>query len=125
MNEQVTSQAHVMVVEDDPDVAEVVQLLLSCSGYQATVVGTGTAALKTAAQTEFDLVVLDISLPDIDGWTVFSQLRGKKPVPVICLTSRSLPTDLARARELGIEHYLIKPRGICKLTDTVRAVLAA
>jgi len=112
-----------MVVEDDPDVAEVVRLLLHCSGYQTTVVGTGTAALRTAAQTDFDLVVLDISLPDIDGWTVFSRLQGKRYVPVICLTSMSLPTDLARARELGIEYYLVKPRGICQLTETVKTAL--
>ncbi len=125
MSELVASQIHVMVVEDDPNVAEVVKLLLDCNGYRATVVGTGAAALTTAAETDFDLVVLDISLPDIDGWTVFRRLRGKRAVPIICLTSMSLPTDLARARDLGIKHYLIKPRGIGQLTDTVKAVLAA
>lgn len=123
MNNSIDIQTHIMVVEDNPNIADALQHLLNCNGYQVTAVGTGAAALQTAAHTNLDLVVLDISLPDIDGWTVFSRLQSKKTIPVICLTSMSLPRDFARAKDLGIEHYLIKPRGIVELPDTIRQVL--
>lgn len=124
MSNSTDIQTHIMVVEDDPNIADALQDLLNCNGYQVTAVGTGAAALQIADQANLDLVVLDISLPDIDGWTVFSRLQGKKPIPVICLTSMSLPRDFARAKDLGIQHYLIKPRGIVQLPDTIRQVLS-
>jgi DNA-binding response OmpR family regulator len=113
----------VLVVDDDPNVAEVVTRYLEREGYQVETVGDGLVAVDRATADPPDLVVLDLMLPGIDGLEVCRRLRAIAPVPVIMLTARGDETDRIIGLDLGADDYLAKPFSPRELTSRVRAVL--
>ena len=119
----VTASAHVLVVEDDPTVREVVVRYLEREGLDVTAVGDGERALEEAAIRWPDLVVLDLMLPALDGFEVCRRLRATAPVPVIMLTARGDEDDRVRGLELGADDYVSKPFSPRELTARVKAVL--
>jgi DNA-binding response OmpR family regulator len=113
----------VLVVDDDPNVAEVVTRYLEREGYEVETVGDGLVAVDRATADPPDLVVLDLMLPGIDGLEVCRRLRALAPVPVIMLTARGDETDRIIGLDLGADDYLAKPFSPRELTARVRAVL--
>lgn len=103
------SGPRILVVDDDPTVAEIVVKYLERDGYEADAVGDGTTALERARAAPPELVVLDLMLPGLDGLEVCRQLRDIAPVPVIMLTARGEEEDRVVGLELGADDYLAKP----------------
>jgi DNA-binding response OmpR family regulator len=119
----VVTAAHVLVVEDDPTVREVVVRYLERDGHDVAAVGDGESALVQAGIRWPDLVVLDLMLPEIDGLEVCRRLRATAPVPVIMLTARGDEDDRVMGLELGADDYVAKPFSPRELTARVNAVL--
>jgi len=114
---------HVLVVEDDATVREVVVRYLEREGLAVDAVGDGVSALERAAEVWPDLVVLDLMLPRVDGFEVCRRLREQAPVPVIMLTARGDEDDRVMGLELGADDYVAKPFSPRELTARVKAVL--
>ena len=118
-----SSVARILVVEDDPSVAEVVSRYLEREGFVVDRASDGYQASGLAAASVPDLVVLDLSLPGVDGLEVLRRLRALAPVPVIILTARGEETDRMEGFELGADDYVVKPFSARELVARVRAVL--
>src|SRR5258708_10919069 len=101
--------ARVLIVEDDPNVAEVVARYLAREGFDVEVVSDGAAGLQRAVADLPDLVVLDLMLPSMGGLEVCRRLRAAAPVPVIMLTARGEEADRISGLEMGADDYIAKP----------------
>ncbi len=115
--------ALIYVIEDEPSIAEVVNLYLRRAGYQVTVLADGQSAMDTLAQKQPDLVVLDLMLPKVDGLTITRWLRDRSDVPIIMLTARRDEADRIAGLEMGADDYIVKPFSPQELVSRVRAVL--
>jgi two-component system, OmpR family, response regulator len=114
----------VLVVDDEPNIRELVQVALKFHGCTVTTSATGTDALALAEATTPDLIVLDVVLPDIDGFEVCRRLRARdNDVPVIFLTARDTTSDTVTGLTLGGDDYITKPFSVEALVARVRAVL--
>jgi two-component system, OmpR family, response regulator len=114
----------VLVVDDEPNIRELVEVALKFHGCAVSVCATGKEALYQAEAYEPDLMVLDVMLPDMDGFEVCRTLRtGGNEVPVIFLTARDTTTDTTRRLALGGDDYVTKPFSVEALVARVRAVL--
>ncbi len=114
----------VLVVDDEPNIRELVQVALRFHGCAVTTGATGMDALELAEVTQPDLIVLDVMLPDIDGFEVCRRLRaGANDVPVIFLTARDTTSDTVTGLTLGGDDYITKPFSVEALVARVRAVL--
>jgi two-component system, OmpR family, response regulator MprA len=114
----------VLVVDDDPDVRDAVETALELEGHRVTTAADGLAALKRMGQTEFDAVVLDVLMPDLDGFEVCRRLRtAGNRIPVLILTARDSEEDTIRGLDLGADDYLVKPFALGELLARVRALL--
>ncbi len=117
---------HILIVEDEPNTAEMLTTYFESHGYKVTAVGWGKQALVFVRDTLPDLIVLDIRLPDIDGYEVCRQLRSHRRtahVPIIFLTERRERIDRLAGLELGAVDYITKPFDIQELRLRVRNVL--
>lgn len=117
------SSLHILLVEDATDLAAVVRRELETIGYHVTHTANGETALQLAAQTAFDLVILDWMLPGMDGLDVLRHLRDRSPVPVLMLTARDAEIDRVLGLEIGADDYLTKPFSMRELIARVRAML--
>lgn len=115
--------AHVLVVDDEARIREVVQYALEREGYRVTCVGDGPAALEAVAVTAVDLVVLDVMLPEMDGLSVCRSIRRQGHTPILFLSARSDELDRVLGLELGGDDYLTKPFSPRELVARVRAIL--
>ena len=114
----------VLVVDDDPDVREAVETALELEGHRVTTATDGLAALQRLAQSEFDAVVLDVLMPNLDGFEVCRRLRAAgNRTPVLILTARDAEEDTIRGLDLGADDYLVKPFALGELLARVRALL--
>jgi two-component system, OmpR family, response regulator len=114
----------VLVVDDEPNIRELVQVALKFHGCSVTTAGTGNDALRQAGSDRPDLIVLDVMLPDMDGFEVCRRLRAAgNEVPVIFLTARDTSSDTVTGLALGGDDYVTKPFSVEALVARVRAVL--
>jgi two-component system OmpR family response regulator len=124
MAEGTNHTPRVLVVDDEPNIRELVQVALNFHGCKVTTSATGTAALRDAEAAEPDLIVLDVMLPDLDGFEVCRRLRASgNEVPIIFLTARDTSSDTVRGLALGGDDYVTKPFSVEALVARVRAVL--
>ncbi|MBI2568596.1 MAG: response regulator transcription factor [Candidatus Schekmanbacteria bacterium] len=117
------ARSRVLIVEDDVQIRRLVALNLVKDGLCVREVGDGEAALALLAQECFDLVVLDITLPGLDGFGVCRELRARANTPILMLTARDDETDKVLGLELGADDYVTKPFGVRELRARVRALL--
>lgn len=117
------NNASILVVEDEPSIREVVALYLERAGYQVACVADGAAALEALAKDTPDLVVLDLMLPEVDGFVITRFLRQRGDTPIIMLTARRAETDRIAGLEMGADDYVVKPFSPQELVSRVRAVL--
>jgi DNA-binding response OmpR family regulator len=118
-----TDSEHILVVDDEPMVREVVVAYLEREGFRVDEASTGAAALQQIDESAPDLVVLDVMLPEIDGFSVLTELRKTGDIPVILLTARTEEPDRVLGLELGADDYVVKPFSPRELVARVRSVL--
>jgi two-component system copper resistance phosphate regulon response regulator CusR len=112
-----------LVIEDEPKTGEYLKKGLEESGFTVDIAQNGIDGLHLALEDDYALVVLDVMLPGIDGWTVLKQLRAKKDIPVLLLTARDGLEDRVKGLELGGDDYLVKPFAFVELLARVRTLL--
>jgi DNA-binding response OmpR family regulator len=125
MNEGATlvSGEKILVVDDEPSIREIVSLYLKRSGFAVSTAADGQVAIDELARQSFDLVVLDLMLPKVDGLEITRRLRATSQTPIIMLTARSEEIDRILGLEMGADDYVTKPFSPQELVSRVRAVL--
>lgn len=118
-----SSLKHVLLVDDERRIREVVEYALEKSGYRVTAVGDGQQALERLEADPPDLVVLDVMLPGLDGLEICRRIRARGTTPILFLSARSDEVDRVVGLELGADDYLVKPFSPRELVARVRAVL--
>lgn len=118
-----TQQHQVLVVDDEPDVRSLVRLLLERAGYDVSEAIDGRAALRHIFSDVPDLVLLDVTMPDIDGWQTLQRIRDVTDVPVIMLTAASTELEKVRGLKSGADDYVTKPFGRQELLARIDAIL--
>ena len=113
----------ILVVDDEEDILELVRYNLAREGYQVTGTLTGEDALRKVHSDIFDLIVLDLMLPGMDGHEVTRRLRAQGDTPIIMLTARRTESDRIAGLEMGADDYVVKPFSAQELVSRVRAVL--
>ena len=114
----------ILVVEDEKRIQEFLSRGLESSGYAVDVAATGTSAVEMVHSTEYDLIVLDLMLPDMDGFTILQKIRNRKSSPpVLILSARDTVEDRVKGLDLGADDYLVKPFSFAELQARVRARL--
>jgi len=114
----------VLVIEDDEPIRRGIVDALAFEGYQTLEAGDGNAGLKMALQDTYDLLLLDLVLPGLDGLEILKQLRAARPtVPVIILTAKGEEADRVEGLNLGADDYVVKPFSVKELLARVEAVL--
>ena len=114
---------HVLLVEDDASIREIATLGLERAGFRVTATGDGRDALLRFRQGPFELVVLDVMLPSLDGFEVCREIRRESQVPIVMLTARSELHDVVVGLELGADDYVTKPFELPELVARIKAVL--
>jgi DNA-binding response OmpR family regulator len=115
--------ASVLVVDDDADVRALVSTLLTQAGYLVAEAPDGRAALKALYGQRPDLVMLDVNMPDLDGWATLERIRDVSDVPVVMLSARGQELEKVRALRAGADDYVTKPFGRQELLARVESVL--
>jgi DNA-binding response OmpR family regulator len=113
----------VLVIEDDPDIALGVQTVLGRNGFEVTTAAEGREGLRIFHSKRPDIVVLDVGLPEMDGWTVLERIRELSAVPVLMLTARGHESDKVRGLRAGADDYLTKPFGNAEFIARLQALL--
>jgi len=113
----------ILVIEDEARTAEYLHKGLTESGFIVDVASTGTDGVHLAQELIYDLILLDVMLPGMDGWAVIKQIRQIREVPVLFLTARDEVSDRVRGFELGADDYLVKPFAFAELLARIRRCL--
>lgn len=113
----------ILIVEDEPSIAENIVYALESDGFAVTTASTGRDALEKAAAQAFQLIILDVGLPDITGFEVCQTLRRTQTLPILFLTARSSEVDRVVGLEIGGDDYVVKPFSPRELAARVRAIL--
>jgi DNA-binding response OmpR family regulator len=119
----VTDSATILIIEDEADIRLTLSVLLRRAGLQALEAADGRSGLRLLHERRPDCVIVDIGLPDIDGWQVLGRIRDVTNVPVMMLTARHLEAEKVRGLQAGSDDYLTKPFGNLELIARVRALL--
>ncbi len=115
--------SRILVVEDDPPVAAMLERVLGTEGYDVAIAGEGGDAIRRARERPFDLVVLDLMLPGLDGIAVCRRLRAASSIPILVLTARGRTEDRVLGLDSGADDYVAKPFHNEELLARVRALL--
>ena len=113
----------VLVVDDDPDILNLLTHFWQGKDRDVRTARSGREALNLLAQEEPDLVILDVVMPEMDGWEVLRRIRERSQVPVIMLTGKDTPTDTAKGLLSGADDYVVKPFDLGELEARIVAVL--
>lgn len=114
---------HILIVEDEAKIASFLAKGLTESGYFCSIAQDGVQALLCLKEGHFDLVILDVMLPELDGWQVLRTLRTFAKVPVLMLTAKDHVLDRVKGLELGADDYLVKPFSYIELLARVKSLL--
>ena len=128
MSEMLPSDAQILVVDDDPSLLDLLSKMLSRIGVTPDTASDGNAALDSLrSDNSYDLLILDLMLPDIDGFEILTQVRNEArfdEMPVLILSARADPDTIKQGFDLGADGYLTKPYLPNTLTSRVRSILA-
>ncbi len=115
--------ARILIVDDEPSITEFVSYAMQKEGYQTEIASDGEEALRKIEQQHFDLFILDIMLPGIDGYELCRRIRAKMSTPILFLSARDTELNKVVGLELGADDYLAKPFGVRELLARTRALL--
>lgn len=116
------SKGRVLIVEDNMDTYELVRFILEKNGYDTFLAMNGRDGVNAADKQKPDLIIMDLQMPEMDGWTatrLIKENRTTSPIPLIALTAHALPGDRQRAFESGCDDYITKPMDLIELVETV------
>ena len=113
----------VLIVEDDTNIAELLQLYLEKEGFEVTVAADGGKGVELFRSVQPDLVLLDIMLPVMDGWSVCRKIREESKAPIIMLTAKGETGDKVSGLEMGADDYIVKPFEMKEVLARIHAVL--
>jgi two-component system copper resistance phosphate regulon response regulator CusR len=113
----------ILVVEDEPKAGDYLVKGLQESGYVADLARNGVDGLALALEHDYELIVLDVMLPQMDGWSVLARLRERKHTPVLFLTARDDVSDRVKGLELGADDYLVKPFAFAELLARIKTLM--
>jgi DNA-binding response OmpR family regulator len=119
---------HILIVDDEPNIVMSLEFLMRKSGYQVSIARNGTEALEAVDRTPFDVVLLDIMMPDVDGYQVCQHVKqspAHQATKVVFLSAKSKESDIARGYEVGADLYVPKPFSTRLLMEKVKELLAA
>ena len=117
--------ARVLIVDDEPDILLMLRVNLEADGYQTALAADGETALKRIGEEHFDVVLLDVMMPVMDGWSVLEHLRDHhNPPAVIVVSAKSANRDVARALDLGASDFVAKPFSPMQLSALVEQLLS-
>ncbi len=111
-----------MIVEDNMDTYELVRFILERNGFETFLAMNGRDGVNAAAKQQPDLIIMDLSMPEMDGWTATRLIKGNlltSSIPLIALTAHVLPSDRKRAYDAGCDEYITKPMDLLDLLETV------
>jgi len=114
---------HILIIEDEVKIADYLAKGLNESGYSTAIARNGIEALSSLQQQKFDLALLDVMLPDLNGWQVLQTLRTFSQIPVLMLTARDHVLDRVKGLELGADDYLSKPFSYIELLARIKSLL--
>ena len=117
-------QKRILIVEDDADIAAIERDYLELGGYLVTIAPDGTVGLNKALSEPFDLLLLDVMLPGVDGFTICKAVRAEKDIPILMVTARGEDVDKIRGLGFGADDYIEKPFSPSVLVARVKAHLA-
>lgn len=117
------SMGKVLIVDDDQNICELLRLYIEKEGYDTRIANDGKAALEVFDEYNPDLIMLDIMLPELDGWQVCREIRKKSQCPIIMLTAKSEVFDKVLGLELGADDYVVKPFEAKEIVARIKAVL--
>ncbi|AWM32399.1 response regulator transcription factor [Hymenobacter nivis] len=118
---------HILIVDDEPNIVMSLEFLMRKNGYRVGIARNGTEALAAIAETPFDLVLLDVMMPDVDGYQVCQQLRqrpDRAATKVVFLSAKSRDADVQKGYDVGADLYVPKPFSTRQLMEKVRELLA-
>jgi DNA-binding response OmpR family regulator len=113
----------ILIVEDEPEFASLVELWLTRSGYRVAIARTGPEALRRFYDEHPDLVILDVAVPGLDGWQLIERFREFSRVPILMVTAHGSEAEKVRGLKLGADDYITKPASLAELTARVEAAL--
>ncbi|MCQ3937669.1 MAG: response regulator [Chloroflexi bacterium] len=116
------SKGRVLIVEDNMDTYELVKFILEKSGYDTFLAMNGRDGVNAASKQKPDLIIMDLQMPEMDGWTATRLIKGNihtADIPLIALTAHALPGDRQRAMDSGCDEYITKPMDLLELVETV------
>ena len=121
------NNSSILVVDDNPEIREIIQVLLGGEGYLVETAGNGVKALEMLSQREYDLIILDIMMPGLDGYQTCRKMREESNAPILFLSARTKDSDKTLGFSSGGDDYLAKPFSyngeLLELTDTEYAIL--
>ncbi len=117
------SSRHILIVDDEPGIAEIIGAYLEREGYEASWLSTGAAVLPWLATVQPDLILLDVMLPEVDGLSLCRAIRSKNSVPIIMVTARVEEIDRLLGLEIGADDYICKPFSPREVIARIKAVL--
>lgn len=118
--------SHILIVDDEPNIVMSLEFLMRKNGYQVSIARNGTEALEAVDHTAFDLILLDVMMPDVDGYQVCQYVRNypnRPPTKVIFLSAKSKEVDVQQGYEVGADLYIAKPFSTRQLMEQIRALL--
>jgi DNA-binding response OmpR family regulator len=122
------SAVQIVSIEDETDMIELIRLILKRAGYEVIGANGGYAGLQAVVDHMPSLILLDLMMPDVDGWEVYARLKANPTthkIPVLIVTARAQHKDKLNAiRENGVDDYIIKPFGPAQLVECVQRILA-
>jgi DNA-binding response OmpR family regulator len=118
-----SAAAHILVIDDDAELCKLVSRFLGAEGFSIQTVQTSKLGIEWALSGNYDLIVLDVMLPEMDGFEVLRRLRTKSNTPVLMLTARGDDLDRILGLEIGADDYLSKPFNTRELSARIRAIL--
>ena len=113
----------ILVVEDEPDLRSALTRSLRDEGYAVDAADNGADGLFNAESTDYDAIVLDVMMPQMDGWEVLKRLRKTKKTPVLMLTARDQSRDRVKGLDTGADDYVVKPFDLPELLARLRAII--
>jgi len=123
MADEAATPRRILIADDDPSIATLIQVTLKDPRYEIVAVENGFEALKAFDNQHFDVVILDVMMPYVSGFEACERIRGTSDVPIVILTSRDGTDDIIQGFELGADDYITKPFKIAELIARVEAIL--